>query len=117
MLGKPANHFSQSATRRTCRPGLALAGALAFAAGHAFADDVPRGGATIKVGKGDPKITLVLKNTTGQAAHDLTVAVEEGDVRIKCVDIEGTEKDQVDDDGDLRLSSLENDACATPPSD
>ncbi|MDQ7014721.1 MAG: GC-type dockerin domain-anchored protein [Planctomycetota bacterium] len=94
---------------------LLTVGLLAALAGTAQGQDVGRGGTEIDVGAGSNLITLNLKNTTGVRAEDITIAIYGGDVPdIETVDVLGTNKDKVDDNGDGDLDADETDNNADP---
>lgn len=90
---------------------LAAASILVAAAGALASDatEVPRGGAEICTDAGSGQVVLKLKNTTGEAAEDVTISVinKEGNAvpNITEVDVLGTDKDHVDDNGDGDLGT------------
>ncbi len=94
---------------------LLTVGLLAALAGTAQGQDVGRGGTEIDIGAGSNLITLNLKNTTGVRAEDITIAIYGDDVPdIETVDVLGTNKDKVDDNGDGDLDADETDNNADP---
>ncbi len=97
-------------------PRLLTVGLLAALAGAAQGQtDVGRGGTEIDVGAGSNLITLNLRNTTGVRAEDITIAIYGPDVpNIQTVDVLGTTKDKVDDNGNGELDAGEDDNNADP---
>lgn len=98
-------------------PRTLAVGLLAALAGTAQGQtDVGRGGTEIDVGAGSNLITLNLRNTTGVKAEDITIAIYgvDGVPNIQTVDVLGTTKDKVDDNGDGDLDATETDNNADP---
>ena len=98
----------ERAITRTLVPALLIA-----ASGAVAQTDVPRGGADICVGAGSAQALLTIKNKTGVAAKDVTISIynTEGNAvpDITEVDILGTTKDHVDDNGDGDTTDADGD--------
>lgn len=97
----------------TRKAATAIATTLFALAGSAQAQtNVPAGGEEIDVGAGTAQVRLRLKNTTGERARDLTLAIYSEDggqvPNFRTVDISGI-GERLDDNGDGELQPEESD--------